>query len=70
MLTATLRFIPIVVLAIVFNLTNAIGFTYADRDAKQRWSNAAGGWGMGSVGGLGGKLLAGAVKNQVGKLFG
>jgi hypothetical protein len=54
-----------------FNVTNAIGFTYADRDAKQRWSNAAAaGWGLGSVGGLGGQLLAGAVKNQVGKLFG
>jgi hypothetical protein len=55
-----------------FNVTNAIGFTYADRDAKQRWSNVtAGGWGgLASVGGLGGQILAGAVKNQVGRVFG
>jgi hypothetical protein len=48
--------VPIVVLALVFNVTNAVGFTYAcvstssdltvmltpssDRDAKQRWANS------------------------------
>ena len=49
-------FIPIVALALVFNITNVIGFTYAyvldlisippssrlfrDRDAKQRWASS------------------------------
>jgi len=60
-------FIPIVILALVFNFTNAIGFTYADRDAKQRWANSMGSsWGFG---GIGGQLLAGAVKNSVGRVF-
>ncbi|KAF8078435.1 Golgi apparatus membrane protein TVP23 [Lyophyllum atratum] len=60
-------FIPIVVLALVFNFTNAIGFTYADRDAKQKWANSMGSsWGFG---GIGGQLLAGAVKNSVGRVF-
>ncbi|THH34121.1 hypothetical protein EUX98_g38 [Antrodiella citrinella] len=63
-------FIPIVALALVFNITNAVGFTYADRDAKQRWANqlAGSGWGLG-MGGIGGQLLAGAVKNSVGRVF-
>jgi hypothetical protein len=63
--------IPIVILALIFNFTNAIGFTYADRDAKQRWaSNVVGsGWSLG-LGGLGGQLLTGAVKNGVGRVFG
>ncbi|KAF8559258.1 Golgi apparatus membrane protein TVP23 [Imleria badia] len=67
----SLAFIPIVILALVFNVTNAVGFTYADRDAKQRWANsvAASSWSMG-MGGLGGQLLTSAVKNSVGKLFG
>ncbi|GLB36332.1 hypothetical protein LshimejAT787_0306200 [Lyophyllum shimeji] len=60
-------FIPIVLLALVFNFTNAIGFTYADRDAKQRWANnVSSSWGLG---GIGGQLLAGAVKNSVGRVF-
>ncbi|KAF8167922.1 Golgi apparatus membrane protein TVP23 [Crassisporium funariophilum] len=64
-------FIPIVVLALVFNVTNVIGFTYADRDAKQKWaSNLAGGsWGLG-LGGIGGQILTGAVKKSVGRVFG
>ncbi|KAI0778117.1 Golgi apparatus membrane protein TVP23 [Trametes elegans] len=66
-----LSFVPIVVLALVFNVTNAIGFTYADRDAKQKWANnlASSGWNMG-MGGLGGQLLTGVVKNSVGRVFG
>ncbi|KAH7924871.1 DUF846-domain-containing protein [Leucogyrophana mollusca] len=65
-----LSFVPIVILALVFNITNAIGFTYADRDAKQRWANsvASSGWSMG-MGGIGGQILTGVVKNSVGKLF-
>ncbi|KAI0669966.1 DUF846-domain-containing protein [Trametes maxima] len=66
-----LSFVPIVVLALVFNVTNAIGFTYADRDAKQKWANnlASSGWNMG-LGGLGGQILTGVVKNSVGRVFG
>ncbi|KAG6813086.1 hypothetical protein H0H92_014145 [Tricholoma furcatifolium] len=38
-----------------------------DRDAKQKWANNMGAtWGLG---GLGGQLLAGAVKNSVGRAF-
>ncbi|KAI9572796.1 hypothetical protein HD554DRAFT_2167820 [Boletus coccyginus] len=66
-----LAFVPIVILALVFNVTNAVGFTYADRDAKQRWANSVAGssWTMG-MGGFGGQLLTTAVKNSVGRLFG
>ncbi|KAF9240957.1 DUF846-domain-containing protein [Melanogaster broomeanus] len=66
-----LAFIPIVILALVFNITNAVGFTYADRDAKQRWANsvANSGWTMG-MGGLGGQVLTSAIKNSVGRIFG
>jgi len=66
-----LSFIPIVGLALVFNITNAVGFTYADRDAKQRWANniASSGWNMG-MGGIGGQILGGAMKNSIGRMFG
>ncbi|KAM5535402.1 hypothetical protein V8D89_010924 [Ganoderma adspersum] len=66
-----LSFMPIVTLALVFNVTNAIGFTYADRDAKQKWANnlASSGWSMG-MGGIGGQILTGVVKNSVGRVFG
>jgi hypothetical protein len=62
-------FIPIVLLALVFNMTNVIGFTYADRDAKQKWANGVVGsnW---SLGGIGGQILTGAVKKSVGRVFG
>ncbi|KAG8679665.1 Golgi apparatus membrane protein tvp23 [Ceratobasidium sp. 394] len=65
------KFLPIVGLALVFNITNVIGFTYADRDAKHRWASsvAAGGWNMG-MGGLGGQILGSAVRNSVGRVFG
>lgn len=64
-----LFFIPIVILALVFNVTNAVGFTYADRDAKQRWANnvVGGSWGLG---GIGGSIITGAVKKSVGRVFG
>jgi len=61
-------FIPIVMLALVFNVSNAVGFTYADRDAKQKWANQLGsGWS--GFGGLGSQVLAGVVKNSVGRVF-
>ncbi|KAF9569748.1 DUF846-domain-containing protein [Agrocybe pediades] len=64
-------FIPIVILALVFNVTNVVGFTYADRDAKQKWANSVGGnWGIGALGGIGGQILTGAVKKSVGRVFG
>ncbi|KAI0662755.1 DUF846-domain-containing protein [Cubamyces menziesii] len=71
LLKFNLSFVPIVVLALVFNVTNAVGFTYADRDAKQKWANnlASSGWNMG-MGGLGGQILTGVVKNSVGRVFG
>jgi len=55
-------------LALVFNITNAVGFTYADRDAKQKWASGAV-WDMG-MGGIGTQLFAGAVKSSVGRVFG
>lgn len=83
----TCRFLPIVLLALVFNLSNLLGFTYvptslsslrraltcryADRDAQRRWaSNIASsgnllGFGMG---GLGGQLVGGMVRNSFGRL--
>ncbi|KAJ8084217.1 Golgi apparatus membrane protein tvp23 [Marasmius tenuissimus] len=63
-----LSYLPIVILALIFNLTNAVGFTYADRDSKQRWANkvVGGGWG---IGGLGGSIITGAVQKGVGRLF-
>lgn len=66
-----LSFIPIVILALIFNVTNVVGFTYADRDAKQRWASgvASAGWNMG-LGGIGGTIMTGVMKNSVGKVFG
>ncbi|OCH96476.1 Golgi apparatus membrane protein TVP23 [Obba rivulosa] len=71
LLKFNLSFVPIVMLALVFNVTNAIGFTYADRDAKQKWANnlASSGWNMG-LGGFGGQILTGVVKSSVGRVFG
>ncbi|KAF8507063.1 Golgi apparatus membrane protein TVP23 [Russula emetica] len=69
LLKFNLSFIPIVMLALVFNVTNVVGFTYADRDAKKRWANnvVSSNW---SMGGLGGQMLTGVVKNSVGRVFG
>ncbi|KAF9270404.1 Golgi apparatus membrane protein TVP23 [Marasmius fiardii PR-910] len=63
-----LTYVPIVILALIFNITNAVGFTYADRDAKQRWANkvVGSGWGLG---GIGGSIISGAVQKGVGRLF-
>ncbi|KAH9968923.1 Golgi apparatus membrane protein TVP23 [Russula dissimulans] len=68
LLKFNLSFIPIVVLALVFNVTNVIGFTYADRDSKKRWADniVSSNW---SMGGLGGQMLTGVVKNSVGRVF-
>lgn len=66
-----LSFLPIVILALVFNLTNTVGFTYADRDSKRKWANELGSGGInGLLGQLGGGLLGGMTKVGIGKLFG
>jgi len=71
-LKLNVSFLPIVALALVFNVTNVIGFTYADRDAKQRWASsvAADGFGMGALGGVGGQIIGGMMRKGVGKVFG
>ncbi|KAG8905838.1 Golgi apparatus membrane protein tvp23 [Tulasnella sp. 403] len=70
LLKFNISFLPIVGLAVVFNITNVIGFTYADRDAKQRWASsvAANGWGAG-FGGLGGQVVGSLVTNSIGRVF-
>jgi len=62
-----ISFLPIVLLALVFNITNVIGFTYADRDAKQRWAQQ--GYGLAGLGGFGGQVLGTMVSSTVGRLF-
>ncbi|KAF7370810.1 Golgi apparatus membrane protein TVP23 [Mycena sanguinolenta] len=66
-----LTYVPVVVLALVFNVTNAIGFTYADRDSKKRWAEGvvSSGWGLG-LGGIGGQIITGAVKKSVSRVLG
>lgn len=43
----------------------------SDRDAKQRWASgvASAGWNMG-MGGIGGTIMTGVMKNSVGRVFG
>ncbi|GAA5888813.1 hypothetical protein JCM6882_002862 [Rhodosporidiobolus microsporus] len=66
-----ISFLPIVLLALVFNLTNSVGYTYADRDAKRRWATgmAAGGM-LGQMGGLGGSLVSGIASSAYSRFFG
>ncbi|WWC66169.1 uncharacterized protein I206_100070 [Kwoniella pini CBS 10737] len=73
LLKFNVSFLPIVLLALVFNLSNLLGFTYADRDAQKRWANgiAASGNLMGfGLGGIGGQLVGGMVKNSLGRMLG
>lgn len=69
-LKLNLSFTPIVALALVFNITNVVGFTYADRDAKARWANSvvSSNWDMG-FGGYGGQIMGTVVKQSVGRFF-
>ncbi|GMK54135.1 hypothetical protein CspeluHIS016_0107210 [Cutaneotrichosporon spelunceum] len=65
-----ISFLPIVLLALVFNLSNVVGFTYADSDAQKRWANAAAGSNIfGGMGGLGSQLVGGLVRGSVGRFF-
>jgi hypothetical protein len=57
-----------VLLALVFNLSNVVGFTYADRDAQKRWSATSSNI-FGGMGGIGGTLISGAVRGSVGRFF-
>lgn len=68
LLKFNLSFVPITFLALIFNVTNAVGFTYADRDAKRKWT-AGVAWDMG-IGGLGGQIFSGVIKSRVSKVFG
>ncbi|KAL7420825.1 Golgi apparatus membrane protein tvp23 [Cryptotrichosporon argae] len=73
LLKFNVSFLPIVLLALVFNLSNVVGFTYADRDAQRRWASSALGSGnvLGfGVGGIGGQIVGGVVRNGLGRLFG
>ena len=67
------RFLPIVLLALVFNLSNVLGFTYADRDAQKQRANSA--LSSGNIlgfgfGGIGGQLVGGLVRNSLGRVLG
>lgn len=60
-ITFSFSYLPIVILALLLNFTNVVGFFYADRDAKKRWAQAAASSGLlssvlGGVGGLGGRV--------------
>lgn len=47
-------------LALVFNITNVVGFTYADRDSKRKWATGMAASSMfGSIGGVGGSIVSG-----------
>ncbi|CED84897.1 golgi apparatus membrane protein tvp23 [Phaffia rhodozyma] len=70
LLKFSVSFLPIVALALVFNLSNVLGFTYADRDAKARWANSVSG-GMGDMfgmSGLGGQVVGGMVKSSLSRV--
>lgn len=69
----TFSFLPIVLLALVFNLSNVLGFTYADRDAQRRWASsiASNGNVLGfGFGGIGGQLVGGALRSGLGRVLG
>ncbi|KAK1925607.1 hypothetical protein DB88DRAFT_484484 [Papiliotrema laurentii] len=73
LLKFNISFLPIVILALVFNLSNLLGFTYADRDAQKRWANSA--FSSGNIlgfglGGIGGQLVGGMVRNSLGRVLG
>jgi len=66
-----ISFLPIVLLALVFNFTNVIGFTYADRDAKRKWATGIAASGvLGQLGGVGGSLVSGLLRSGISKVLG
>ncbi|GAA5898146.1 hypothetical protein JCM8208_000164 [Rhodotorula glutinis] len=76
LLKFNISFLPIVMLALVFNVTNTIGYTYGappltDRDAKRRWATGMAAQGMlGQMGGIGGSLLSGIASTAYRKFLG
>ncbi|WRT64379.1 uncharacterized protein IL334_001311 [Kwoniella shivajii] len=73
LLKFNVSFLPIVLLALVFNLSNLLGFTYADRDAQKRFASgiASSGNLLGfGFGGIGGQLVGGMMKNTLGRVLG
>lgn len=54
-------------------MTNLVGFSYADRAAQKQWASGAIangnllGFGMG---GIGGQLVGGVVRNSIGRILG
>jgi len=73
LLRFSVSFLPIVILALVFNLTNLLGFSYADRAAQRQWaSNALSSsnlLGFG-VGGIGGQLVGNMVRSSISRVLG
>ncbi|EGG11760.1 uncharacterized protein MELLADRAFT_70753 [Melampsora larici-populina 98AG31] len=65
LLKFNLSFLPIVLLALVFNFTNTIGFTYADRDSKRKLGSSA----SNLLNNFGGGLVSSLAKVSMGKLF-
>lgn len=85
LLKFNISFLPIVMLALVFNLTNSIGYTYAvrfialissadteqDKDSKKKWaSGMASSSLLGGMGGMGGSIVGGLAQGVMGKVFG
>ncbi|GAA5837212.1 hypothetical protein JCM9279_005618 [Rhodotorula babjevae] len=83
LLKFNISFLPIVMLALVFNVTNTIGYTRGrsrltlgarpsqDRDAKRRWATGMAAQGMlGQMGGIGGSLLSGIASTAYRKFLG
>lgn len=71
--TDGVSFLPIVVLALVFNVTNLVGFSYADRAAQKQWATGAMAnanlLGFGA-GGIGGQLVGSMVRSSLGRMLG
>ncbi|GAA6046568.1 hypothetical protein JCM3770_006213 [Rhodotorula araucariae] len=70
-----ISFLPIVMLALVFNVTNTVGYTYGmaplDRDAKRRWATGMAASGMlGQLGGVGGSIVSGIASTAYRKFLG
>ncbi|KAH9808864.1 hypothetical protein DFH28DRAFT_907190 [Melampsora americana] len=65
LLKFNLSFLPIVLLALVFNFTNTIGFTYADRDSKRKLGSSA----TNLFNNFGGGLMSSLAKASMGKMF-
>ncbi|KAL8284205.1 hypothetical protein RQP46_004954 [Phenoliferia psychrophenolica] len=68
LLKFNVSFLPIVMLALVFNITNTVGYTYADRDAKRRWATGMAAGGL--LGNMGGGLAGSLAQSAFSRFFG